>query len=359
MRVIVPLEPSLEICADTLGTKASPRVQTTARPRAKRRNVRTIAATPLVKAALPRPRLFAPPPDREFGRLARVGFLVGYRGCFHQGTERQAVSREIYLECSGTLQTTLNQSFRQRIFDIFLERAPQRACAIASIGASLLENPLARFLRECDLHLAMYQRLVELADEQIDDAHQVGVAQRIEHDHFIETVQELRIEYFLHFHHHQIVGGLRGYVVAGGLEAERRLLLQLPRADVGSHDDDGVPEIHGVAEPIGKLAVFEHLEKDVVHVWMRLFNLIQKNDRVRSAADSLGQLAALCVAYVSRRRADQFRNRVLLHVLGHVEADERFFAAEEELAEAAGHFGLADAGRPEEQEAAYWTARSF
>src|SRR5271154_6174076 len=197
MWVIVPVEPSLEICADTQGTKASPRVQTTARPRAKRRNVRTIAATPVVKAALPRPRLFAPPPDRECGRLARVGFLVGYRGCFHQGTERQAVSREIDLECSGTLQTTLNQSFRQRIFDILLKRAPQWACAVTAICASLLENPLARFRRECDLHLAVNQRLVDLADEQIDDADQVGVAQRIEYDHFVEPVQELGIEDFL------------------------------------------------------------------------------------------------------------------------------------------------------------------
>ncbi len=99
---------------------AAPTRQTAARPMKMRRHLRTIAATPVVKAALPRPRLFAPPPDRESGRLARVGFLVGYRGCFHQGTERQTVSREIDLECSGTLQTTLNQSFRQRIFHVLL-----------------------------------------------------------------------------------------------------------------------------------------------------------------------------------------------------------------------------------------------
>src|SRR5580704_11218031 len=120
MWVMVPVEPSLEICADTHGTQAAPMRQTAARPSKMRRHLLTIAATPVVKAAFPRPRLFAPPPDRESGRLARVGFLVGYRGCFHKGTERQAVSREIYLECSGTLQTTLNQSFRQRIFHVLL-----------------------------------------------------------------------------------------------------------------------------------------------------------------------------------------------------------------------------------------------
>src|SRR4029077_16074014 len=60
-------------------------------------------------------------------------------------------------------------------------------------------------------------------------------------------------------------------------------------------------------------------------------------------------------ADVARRRADQLGDGMLLHVFGHVEADERFLAAEQEIRQPARHFPLADAGGPEEQEA---TARA-
>src|ERR1700719_1772767 len=47
---------------------------------------------------------------------------------------------------------------------------------------------------------------------------------------------------------------------------------------------------------------------------------------------------------------------MLLHVFGHVEADQRFFAAEQELGEAARDFRLADTRWPEEEEAAHRTS---
>ena len=59
--------------------------------------------------------------------------------------------------------------------------------------------------------------------------------------------------------------------------------------------------------------------------------------------------AALVEADVARRRADQARHRVALHVFGHVEADELDAERERELAR---DLGLADAGRAGEQEAA-------
>ena len=66
-------------------------------------------------------------------------------------------------------------------------------------------------------------------------------------------------------------------------------------------------------------------------------------------AHGIDELAALLEADVSRRRADQPRDRVLLHVLAHVEADELVAEQERELL---GELGLADAGRAGEQEAA-------
>ena len=74
--------------------------------------------------------------------------------------------------------------------------------------------------------------------------------------------------------------------------------------------------------------------------------------RERLAAHGLGELAALLVADVAGRRADEAADRVLLHVLGHVERDQRVLVAEQELGERLGQLGLADAGGPEEDERA-------
>ena len=74
--------------------------------------------------------------------------------------------------------------------------------------------------------------------------------------------------------------------------------------------------------------------------------------RERLAPHGLGELAALLVADVAGGRADEAADRVLLHVLGHVERDERLLVAEEELGERLGQLGLPDAGRAEEDERA-------
>ena len=74
--------------------------------------------------------------------------------------------------------------------------------------------------------------------------------------------------------------------------------------------------------------------------------------RVRPAAHRFGQLAAFVVADVSRRRAEQPRDGVLLLILRHVDANHRAFVVEEILGQRAREFGLADAGRAEEDERA-------
>ena len=70
---------------------------------------------------------------------------------------------------------------------------------------------------------------------------------------------------------------------------------------------------------------------------------------MRMLGDGFGEQAALVEAHVSRRRADQARHRVPLHVLGHVEADELDAHRDGELAR---DLGLADARGTGEQETA-------
>ena len=80
---------------------------------------------------------------------------------------------------------------------------------------------------------------------------------------------------------------------------------------------------------------------DVEHVGVGLLDLVEQHHRVGAPAHRLGELAALVVADVAGRRADQARHRVLLHVLGHVDADHVRLVVEQELGERARQLGLA------------------
>ena len=133
-------------------------------------------------------------------------------------------------------------------------------------------------------------------------------------------------------------------------EAVAGVLGDLGRADVAGHDDDRVTEVDGAALRVGQATVFEDLQQDVEHVGVRLLDLVEQQHAVRLAAHGLGELAALVVTDVTGRRTDQAADAVLLHVLGHVDADHRLGVAEQEVCERAGQLGLADTGRSEEDE---------
>jgi hypothetical protein len=123
-------------------------------------------------------------------------------------------------------------------------------------------------------------------------------------------------------------------------------------ADIGGHDQHRVLEVHGAALAVGEAAVVHDLKQDVEDVGVGLLDLVEQDHRVGPAANRLGELAAFLVADVAGGRADQPRDGMLLHVLGHVDADDRLLGVEHELGEGAGELGLADAGRAEEEEAA-------
>ena len=199
---------------------------------------------------------------------------------------------------------------------------------------------------------------------QVHDLADVILVQGAEDDDAIHAVDEFRAEYPLErlgqLLAHLFVGqALLGFLVALQLEAERGLLLDLLRADVGGHDDDGVAEIHRVAARIGEVALFHDLQQHVVHFGMRLLDLVENHDGVRAAAQGFGQLAGILVANVAGRRADQPRSCMSFHELGHVELDEGILAAEHELSQGLGRFCFADAGRAKEDERANRPARVF
>ena len=85
---------------------------------------------------------------------------------------------------------------------------------------------------------------------------------------------------------------------------------------------------------------------------MRLLDLVEQHHLIRPPPHRLGERAAFLVADIAGRRADQARDRMLLHVFRHVDADERRLVVEQEFRERLGQLRLADAGRAEEHERA-------
>ncbi len=134
-------------------------------------------------------------------------------------------------------------------------------------------------------------------------------------------------------------------------EADVRLA-QVGGAEVGRHDDHGVLEVHRTALGVGQPPVLQDLEQRVEDVGVGLLDLVEEHHRERLASHGLGELAALVVPDVARRRPDEARHGVLLHVLAHVELDERALVTEEELGERLGGLGLPHARRAEEDERA-------
>ena len=86
------------------------------------------------------------------------------------------------------------------------------------------------------------------------------------------------------------------------------------------------------------------------HIRMRLFDLIKKHYRVRTASHGFRKLAALFVADVTRRRPNQTRSGEFFHVLRHVDLNQRIRVAEHEFGENACEIRFADAGWTEKDE---------
>ncbi len=91
---------------------------------------------------------------------------------------------------------------------------------------------------------------------------------------------------------------------------------------------DRVAEVHRAPLAVGQPSVLQDLQQHVEHVRVRLLDLVEQDHAVRAPPHGLGQPAALVVADVPGRRADQARHRVPLLVLRHVDADHRVLVVE-------------------------------
>ncbi len=110
-------------------------------------------------------------------------------------------------------------------------------------------------------------------------------------------------------------------------------------------------ELAGIREKSNTLKANWKKEKELIAHARELKERIEKlrieeHDGIGTAADLLGKLPSFFVADIARRRADQPSDRVLLHVLGHVDAEHGVLVVEQKIGEGTSYFRLADARRP-------------
>ena len=252
----------------------------------------------------------------------------------------------VHIHDGTALPLAFQNLLGKRILQQALDRAAQRTGAERRVGA-LLRDELRRRGRQVDRHVLRDHALAQIGHHKLDNLSDLLVGERLEHDNLVDAVQELGSEQLLHLGHHAAFNLLVGkprVVVAG--KAERRRLRNLARTDVRRHDDDRVAEVDSAALRIGQAPFLENLQQDIEDVGMRLLDLVEEHDRVRLLAHRLRELAALVKADVARGRTHQTAHAVLLHVLGHIEAQKRVLGVEQELGERLGKLGLAHAGRP-------------
>ena len=103
-------------------------------------------------------------------------------------------------------------------------------------------------------------------------------------------------------------------------------------------NDDGFPEARIPSAGVREHALVEHLKKEVEDAGMCLLNFVEQENAVWLGAHRIGESAAFIVPDVTRRRADELRDGVLLHVFAHVEAQQAGIRSEEEFRERLGQF---------------------
>ena len=121
------------------------------------------------------------------------------------------------------------------------------------------------------------------------------------------------------------------------------------RAEVRGHHEHRVAEVDAPPAGIRQESVLHDLQQQAADVRVRLFQLVEQHKTVGPAAHTFGQLAALVVADVARRRADKARDREFFHIFRHIHADHCVFTAVNGLGQRLAQLRLADARRPEEQ----------
>ena len=168
---------------------------------------------------------------------------------------------------------------------------------------------------------------------------EIGLRELIEANDFVNPVEKLRPQ--------ELTQRLKRFFLClrGNALSEADGAFLAIGAGVGRHHDDCVLKVDRSALGIGDPAVIQNLEQNIHDVRMGLFNFVKQDHRIGLAADFFGQLAGLVIADIARRRSDHFGDGVLLHILGHIKANQGLDRFKELIRQTLDKLGFSDAGR--------------
>src|SRR5580704_9793640 len=102
----------------------------------------------------------------------------------------------------------------------------------------------------------------------------------MEHDNFVNTIQELRTKMTAQLLEHRFLHALEPFT-----RKCTPIFQDARAANVGRHYYDGVLKVHRAALAVGEAAIVQDLQQHVEHVGMRLFNLVEKDYTVWTTPD--------------------------------------------------------------------------
>ena len=206
---------------------------------------------------------------------------------------------------------------------------------------AFFRQPSAQRGGEFGFHFFLEQLLFELQQKFIHHFGNNRRGERRKRNHRIKAVAEFRREKLVDRLHFIAALALIG-------EAHSRPA-QAFRARIGGHDDNHIAKIRTFAVIVGELAVIHHLQQHIENIGVRFFDFIEQKHAIRLLVHRLGEQAALLEAHIARRRADQARHGMALHIFRHIKALQRHAERESQLPR---HFGFAHAGGAGKEKAA-------
>lgn len=203
------------------------------------------------------------------------------------------------LRTAAVFQFPGNHHAGDPVLDLGGYGAAERTCAHSAFAAYLAADVAYRVVREAEGDPTLHRALSQLPQEYAADTFQLFLAQAAEYYNVVDTVDQLRTELLFQRGHHV------GFAVVLSAAESQCIPGKLLRADVSGHYHDCAAEIRRPAVGGGQRALLKYLQKQVEHVRVRLFHLIEQYHGVGGAAHALYQLTLLLVAHISGRGAYQ------------------------------------------------------
>ena len=146
---------------------------------------------------------------------------------------------------------------------MMLDGTFQGTCAVDWI-IPLISNKLLHILGQGQSQSLFGETFPHPLQLKIDNGCQFFTTQAIEDHGLIDAVEKLRAEMTAQGLHHSGLALL-------GIAFSQNVL----RADIRGHDQNGITKINGSALSVRDTSIIQHLQQNVEHIRMRLFDLIK------------------------------------------------------------------------------------